>query len=82
MSSPCKNAHSESTGKSPNAPLCTVGTTAYRREQMVNVRAKIRVCAHARVFGVAFWDRPGKVTSRAPDAIELHPMLDFACLSG
>jgi hypothetical protein len=68
--------------ESPNAPLCTVGATAYRRKQMVNARSKVRLCAHARVVGVAFWDRPHRVTGRAPNAIELHPILDFACLSG
>jgi hypothetical protein len=39
--------------ESPNAPICTVGATAYRRKQMVNARNKVRVCAHARVVGVA-----------------------------
>jgi hypothetical protein len=52
--------------ESPNATLCTVGATAYRRKQMVNARTKVRVCAHARVVGVAFWDRPHNVTGRAP----------------
>jgi len=28
-----------------------------------------------------FWDRPHNVTGRAPKSIELHPILDFACLS-
>lgn len=67
--------------ESPNAPFCTVGATAYRRKQMVNARTKVRLCAHARVVGVVFWDRPHNVTGRAPNAIELHPILDFACLA-
>ena len=44
--------------------------------------SKVRVCVHARVVGVAFWDRPHTVIGRAPNSIELHPILDFACLSG
>ena len=32
--------------------------------------------------GVAFWDRPHTVIGRAPNSIKLHPILDFACLSG
>jgi hypothetical protein len=31
--------------ESPNAPLCTVGATAYRRKQMVNARTKVRIRA-------------------------------------
>jgi hypothetical protein len=67
--------------ESPNAPFCTVDATAYRRKQMAKARDKVRVCAHARIVGVAFWDRKHTVTGRAPNAIELHPILDFACLS-
>ncbi|HUI37484.1 MAG TPA: hypothetical protein VLZ04_08350 [Gaiellaceae bacterium] len=51
---------------------------ANRKKQM----AKVRVCAHARIVGVVFWDRPHNVTGRAPNSIELHPILDFACFSG
>lgn len=68
--------------ESPNAPICTVGATSYRRKQMAAARTKVRLCAKARVVGVVFWDRPHNVTGRAPNAIELHPILDFACLSG
>jgi hypothetical protein len=67
--------------ESPNAPFCTVNATAYRKRQMTAARAKVRVCSHARIVGVAFWDRPHNVTGRAPNAIELHPILGFACLS-
>jgi hypothetical protein len=49
---------------------------------VAKARDKVRVCAHARIVGVVFWDRPHNVTGRAPNAIELHPILDFACLSG
>jgi hypothetical protein len=68
--------------ESPNAPFCTVGASVYRRKQMVAARAKVRLCSKARVVGVVFWDRKHTVTGRAPNAIELHPILDFACLSG
>jgi hypothetical protein len=67
--------------ESPNAPFCTVNATAYRKKQMAAARDKVRVCAHARIVGVAFWDRPHNVTGRAPNSIELHPILDFACSS-
>jgi hypothetical protein len=48
---------------------------------MLNARAKVRVCANARVVGVAFWGLPQVVTGKAPNAIELHSILDFACFS-
>jgi hypothetical protein len=49
---------------------------------MAKARDKVRVvCAHARIVGVVFWDRPHNVTGSAPKSIELHPILDFACLS-
>jgi hypothetical protein len=62
--------------------LCTSGATAYRRKQMVNARAAARLCSWARVTGVAFFDFQHGQTGVAPNAIELHPVLDFACLSG
>jgi hypothetical protein len=68
--------------ESPNAPSCTVNATAYRKKQMAAAREKIRLCSHARIVGVAFWDRPHNVTGRAPNSIELHPILGFACLAG
>jgi hypothetical protein len=68
--------------ESPNAPFCTVNATAYRKRQMAAAREKVRLCSHARIVGVAFWDRPHRVTGRAPNSIELHPILDFACFSG
>jgi hypothetical protein len=67
--------------ESPNAPFCSVGATAYRKKQMAKARDKVKVCAHARIVGVVFWDRPHNVTGRAPNSIELHPILDFACLT-
>jgi hypothetical protein len=67
--------------ESPNAPSCTVGATSYRRKQMIAARTKVRLCSKARIVGVVFWDRKHNVTGRAPNAIELHPILDFACFS-
>ena len=67
--------------ESPNAPFCSVDATAYRKKQMAKARDKVKVCAHARIVGVVFWDRPHNVTGRAPNATEIHPILDFACLS-
>jgi len=67
--------------EAPNAPFCTAKATAYRRKQMAAARSKVRLCATARVVGVVFWDRPHVITGRAPNAIELHPILGFDCLS-
>ena len=44
-------------------------------------RDKVPLCSHARIVGVAFWDRSHNVTGRAPNAIELHQILGFACLA-
>lgn len=46
-----------------------------------NARAVARVCSKARVTGVAFFDYQHGQTGVAPNAIELHPVLEFACLS-
>jgi hypothetical protein len=67
--------------ESTNARFCSVDATAYRNKQMAKAREKVKVCAHARIVGVVFWDRPHNVTGRAPNSIELHPILDFACLT-
>ena len=45
-------------------------------------RKKLRLCSRARVVGVALFDFKHGQTSVAPNAIELHPILDFACFSG
>jgi hypothetical protein len=62
--------------------LCTKGATAYRRRQMSNSRRVARICRRARVSGVAFFDFLHGQTGVAPNGIELHPVLGFACLSG
>jgi hypothetical protein len=61
---------------------CTTRATAYRRRQMRNARGLVRLCPRARVVGVAFWDFKHGQTGVAPNAIELHPVFGFACLSG
>jgi hypothetical protein len=61
--------------------LCTVGATAYRRKQMSDSRKVARICSKARVTGVAFFDYLHGQTGVAPNGIELHPVLGFACLS-
>jgi hypothetical protein len=65
--------------ETPSA-LCTAGATSVRRKQMVAARRVARVCARARVVGVAFFDYKHGQTGVAPNAIELHPVLGFACL--
>jgi hypothetical protein len=42
--------------EAPNAPTCTANATASRRQQMAAARSAVRLCARARVVGVAFWD--------------------------
>jgi hypothetical protein len=58
--------------ETPSA-LCTAGATSTRRKQMVAARRVARVCARARVVGVAFFDYKHGQTGVAPNAIELHP---------
>ena len=48
---------------------------------MRDARNAVRVCAQARVVGVEFWDFRHNQTGVAPNAIELDPILDFACFS-
>jgi hypothetical protein len=64
------------------SPLCTAGATPYRRRQMLRSRSKARFCARARVTGVAFFDFLHGQIGVAPNGVELHPVLDFVCLSG
>jgi hypothetical protein len=68
-------------GESPSS-ACARGATPYRRRQMREARMKLRLCSHARVVGVAFFDFKHGQTGVAPNAIEPHPILGFACLSG
>jgi hypothetical protein len=49
---------------------------------MREARAKLRLSTQARVVGVAFFDFKHGQTGVAPNAIELHPILDFACVAG
>jgi hypothetical protein len=63
------------------SPLCTKGATAYRRRQMRDSRRVARICKRARVGGVAFFDFLHGQTGVAPNGIELHPVLGFACLA-
>jgi hypothetical protein len=68
--------------EAPNAPFCTANATAYRKKQMRKARSLVRSCSRARVVGVAYWDFYHGQTGVAPNVIELHPILGFACLSG
>jgi hypothetical protein len=44
-------------------------------------RRVVRLCSKAVVTGVAFFDFDHGQTGVAPNAIELHPILAFRCLS-
>jgi len=48
---------------------------------MATARRRTRSCARARVTGVAFFDFDHGPTGVAPNAIELHPIFGFRCLS-
>jgi hypothetical protein len=67
--------------ESPLSPSCTVSATRYRKRQMAYARDAARLCSEARIAGVALWDFKHGQTGVAPNAIELHPILGFACLS-
>ena len=64
------------------SPSCDRQATPYRRRQMRAARNHVRLCARARVTGVAFFDFDHGQTGVAPNAIELHPILGFTCLTG
>jgi hypothetical protein len=62
------------------APECTAGAKGYYRRLMAHVHGVARVCAKARITGVAFFDTEHGQYGVAPNAIELHPVLGFRCL--
>jgi hypothetical protein len=62
-------------------PTCATRATPLRVSQMRRARAAVRLCARARVTGVAFFDFKHGQTGVAPNAIELHPILAFRCPS-
>jgi len=64
------------------APYCDSRATPLRRRQIRVARGRVGLCARARVTGVAFFDYEHGQTGVAPNAIELHPILGFRCLSG
>jgi hypothetical protein len=69
--------------EAPNAPYCTANATAYRKKQMRTARRRVRpYCSRARVVGVAYFDFYHGQTGVAPNVIELHPILGYACLKG
>jgi hypothetical protein len=77
-----ENGSDHMIAEAPLAPSCTVNATRYRKRQMADAREALRLCSEARIVGVAFWDFKHGQTGVAPNAIELHPILGFACLSG
>jgi len=64
------------------SPSCDAHAAQLYRGEMTQARGSIRLCARARVTGVAFFDFDHGQTGVAPNAIELHPILSFRCLSG
>jgi hypothetical protein len=63
------------------SPSCISGATLTRRRQMARARRRVKLCAKARVTGVAFFDFLHGQTGVAPNAIELHPVVAFRCLT-
>jgi hypothetical protein len=61
---------------------CDNTATPKRQRQMASARARVRLCSRANVTGVAFFDFYHGQTGVAPNAIELHPILAFRCLTG
>jgi hypothetical protein len=61
---------------------CTRGATMVARAEMARVRRTVRLCRHAVVTGVVFFDYLHGQDYVAPNGIELHPILAFHCLSG
>jgi hypothetical protein len=59
---------------------CTRRAALRFRKAMALARDLVRVCARARVTGVAFFDFKHGQTGVAPNAIELHPIIGFHCL--
>jgi hypothetical protein len=64
------------------ASYCDRRATRHYRHEMAQARRAAKTCARARVTGVAFFDSDHGQRGVAPNAIELHPMLGFRCLSG
>jgi hypothetical protein len=48
---------------------------------MSRARSAVRLCSNAAITGVAFFDFKHGQTGVAPNAIELHPILGFRCVS-
>jgi len=67
--------------EAPDAPFCTGRASPLRKRQMASARKAARPCARAHIVGVAFWDYYHGQIGVSPNAIELHPMLGFQCLS-
>jgi hypothetical protein len=63
------------------APECTSRAKLYYRQLMARAHRVARVCDRARITGVAFFDTDHGQAGVAPNAIELHPVLRFRCLS-
>jgi hypothetical protein len=67
--------------EAPKAPFCTGNASPLRKQQMAAARKAARPCARAHIVGVAFWDYYHGQIGVAPNAIELHPLLGFQCVS-
>ncbi len=65
--------------EAPEATCTGKAQLRYRRA-MALARGLVRVCARARITGVAFFDFKHGQTGVARNGIELHPILGFHCL--
>jgi hypothetical protein len=66
------------------SPAATCDRRAFpvRQAQMAAARRALRLCARARVSGVAVFDFEHGQAGVAANTIELHPILGFHCLTG
>jgi hypothetical protein len=64
------------------SPSCDANAPPLYRRLMTSARSRVRLCARARITGVAFFDFNHGQTGVARNAIELHPILGFSCLRG
>lgn len=67
-------------GEAP-APECDHGAAPGLRRKMASARGAVRLCKRARITGVAFFEQKAREAGEARNAIELHPILGFRCLT-
>lgn len=75
-----RSGREQMSAEAPEA-ICTSRASLRYRRAMVVARGLLRLCARACVTGVAFFDFDHGQTGVAPNAVDLHPILGFHCLT-